>query len=59
MGHIDELHPGVFMRSVYFLDPDGILLEFASWTRPLGPSDVNHQPATATPATATATAAAR
>jgi catechol 2,3-dioxygenase-like lactoylglutathione lyase family enzyme len=27
-----EVHPGVFMRSVYFFDPDGILLEFASWT---------------------------
>jgi catechol 2,3-dioxygenase-like lactoylglutathione lyase family enzyme len=51
-GISDELHPGVFMRSVYFLDPDGILLEFASWTRPLGPSDVDHQPATAGATTA-------
>jgi hypothetical protein len=24
-----ELHPGVFVRSFYFQDPDGILLEFA------------------------------
>jgi catechol 2,3-dioxygenase-like lactoylglutathione lyase family enzyme len=46
-GISDELHPGVFVRSVYFLDPDGILLEFACWTRPLGPGDVNHEPATA------------
>jgi catechol 2,3-dioxygenase-like lactoylglutathione lyase family enzyme len=37
MNHVafsDDLHPGVFMRSVYFQDPDGILLEFASWIRP-------------------------
>ena len=40
-----ELHPGVFVRSIYFQDPDGILLEFASWTRPLGPGDVNREPA--------------
>jgi catechol 2,3-dioxygenase-like lactoylglutathione lyase family enzyme len=31
-----ELHPGVFVRSVYFQDPDGILLEMACWTRQLG-----------------------
>ncbi len=35
-------HPGVFIRSVYFFDPDGILLEFAAWTRPLTPADVAH-----------------
>ena len=28
----EQLHEGVFVRSVYFQDPDGILLEFASWT---------------------------
>ena len=28
-----ELHPGVFVRSYYFQDPDGILLEFACWLR--------------------------
>jgi catechol 2,3-dioxygenase-like lactoylglutathione lyase family enzyme len=43
----DELHPGVFVRSVYFFDPDGILLEFAAWTRPLHPGDVRHAPARA------------
>ncbi len=32
---------GVFVRSLYFQDPDGILLEFAAWTRPLGPDDVD------------------
>ena len=35
-----EMHPGVFVRSVYFQDPDGILLEFAAWTRrPAGGPD--------------------
>jgi len=57
-GISDELHPGVFVRSVYFMDPDGILLEFASWTRPLGPNDVHHEPATATATAATATTTA-
>ncbi len=45
-----EMHPGVFVRSIYFQDPDGILLEFASWTRALGPDDVSHEPARATSA---------
>jgi catechol 2,3-dioxygenase-like lactoylglutathione lyase family enzyme len=26
-----EMHDGVYVRSVYFQDPDGILLEFAAW----------------------------
>ena len=42
-----EVHPGVFLRSVYFRDPDGILLEFACWTRPFGPEDALHAPANA------------
>jgi catechol 2,3-dioxygenase-like lactoylglutathione lyase family enzyme len=42
-----ELHDGVFVRSVYFQDPDGILLEFASWTRALTAADVSHEPARA------------
>jgi catechol 2,3-dioxygenase-like lactoylglutathione lyase family enzyme len=46
-GISDELHPGVYVRSVYFQDPDGILLEFACWTRALGDHDVVHQPASA------------
>ena len=46
-GISDTLHPGVFVRSVYFQDPDGILLEFACWTRVLGDSDVVHAPAPA------------
>ncbi len=40
-----DVHPGVFVRSVYFQDPDGILLELACWTRPMGaPGDVAHEP---------------
>lgn len=39
-----EMHDGVFVRSIYFLDPDGILVELAAWTRPLGPEDVRHEP---------------
>lgn len=27
-----ELHDDVFVRSVYFWDPDGVMLEFAAWT---------------------------
>jgi catechol 2,3-dioxygenase-like lactoylglutathione lyase family enzyme len=42
-----DLHPGVFVRSIYFQDPDGILLELAAWTRPLGPDDVTVAPADA------------
>jgi catechol 2,3-dioxygenase-like lactoylglutathione lyase family enzyme len=41
----DEMHPGVFLSSVYFQDPDGILLEIAEWTRVLDASDVRHRPA--------------
>jgi len=41
-----EMHPGVFVRSVYFRDPNGIMLEFAALTRELGkPGDVGHTPA--------------
>ena len=42
-----EMHDGVFVRSVYFRDPDGVLLEFACWTRQFGPDDVAHAPANA------------
>lgn len=38
-------HPGVFVRSFYFFDPDGVMLEFASWTREMGaPGDVTSHP---------------
>ena len=40
-----ELHDDVFVRSVYFFDPDGICIEFAAWHRPLTPErDVIHDP---------------
>jgi len=44
LGISDELTDAVFVRSVYFQDPDGILLELAAWTRTFGPSDVRHRP---------------
>jgi catechol 2,3-dioxygenase-like lactoylglutathione lyase family enzyme len=37
----------VFVRSVYFFDPDGILLEFAAWTKAFTAADVRHEPARA------------
>jgi hypothetical protein len=45
------MHPGVYLRSVYFQDPDGILLELASWVRSLTPDDVRHEPSSAAAAT--------
>lgn len=42
-----EMHPGVFVRSVYFFDPDGVCLEFACWTAEFDESDVAHEPMTA------------
>jgi len=44
LGISDDLHEGVYVRSLYFQDPDGVLLEFACWTRELGPDDVTYQP---------------
>lgn len=46
-GVAKEMHDGVFVRSLYFQDPDGILLEFAAYTREFGPDDVRHAPARA------------
>ena len=45
MGVSRDLHPGVFVRSVYFTDPNGIMLEFAATTREFGPGDVRHEAA--------------
>ena len=42
-----EMHDGVYIRSVYFFDPDGILLEFACWTRVLSADDIKVVPKTA------------
>jgi catechol 2,3-dioxygenase-like lactoylglutathione lyase family enzyme len=41
-----------WIRSIYFSDPDGIMLEFAAWTRQIGQEgDVRHEPKTAADAT--------
>jgi catechol 2,3-dioxygenase-like lactoylglutathione lyase family enzyme len=40
------LHPGVYVRSFYFQDPDGITLEFACWTKEFTESDVVTVPRT-------------
>ncbi|MFI4933624.1 MAG: VOC family protein [Caulobacterales bacterium] len=37
----------VFVRSVYFFDPDGVCLEFACWTKAFDESDVAHDPVAA------------
>ena len=37
----------VFVRSLYFQDPDDILLEFAAWTKVFTEADVSHKPVTA------------
>lgn len=47
LGISEKPYEGTFVRSVYFFDPDGILLEFAAWTRELNPGDVRHGPASA------------
>lgn len=33
----DEVHEGTWVSSIYFQDPDGIVLEFAGWQREFGP----------------------
>jgi catechol 2,3-dioxygenase-like lactoylglutathione lyase family enzyme len=40
----DHMHDDVFVRSVYFFDPDGVCLEFAAWTKVLDDSDIAHDP---------------
>ena len=42
-----DVHPDVFVRSIYFQDPDGVLLEFACWTKAFQDGDAAHTPATA------------
>jgi catechol 2,3-dioxygenase-like lactoylglutathione lyase family enzyme len=43
-----EINNTTFVRSIYFFDPDGILLEFAGWTRELGTEgDLRYKPASA------------
>jgi catechol 2,3-dioxygenase-like lactoylglutathione lyase family enzyme len=40
------MNDDVFVRSIYFFDPDHILLELACWTKALGPNEARHTPAT-------------
>jgi len=47
LGMASEMHDGVFVRSVYFTDPNGIMMEFAATTKEFGPEDVSHDPASA------------
>ncbi|MDL4777069.1 MULTISPECIES: VOC family protein [Thermomonosporaceae] len=47
-GFTPEFHDEVYIRSFYFQDPDGILLEFACWRRELArPGDLGREPKTA------------
>ncbi len=45
-GIAPAMHEGVFVRSVYFKDPNGIMMEFAATTKEFGPEDIAHEPAT-------------
>lgn len=41
------VHPGVYVRSFYFQDPDGITVEFACWVKEFTESDAATVPKTA------------
>ena len=50
-GHKKDYDPStddgdVFVRSLYFKDPNGVLLEFACWTTTFDETDIRHAPAT-------------
>ncbi len=47
MGVAQAMHEGVWVRSVYFRDPNGIMLEYAAVLRDFRPEDVAHEPARA------------
>ncbi|MBP7704026.1 MAG: VOC family protein [Caulobacter sp.] len=38
-----EMHEGVFVQSVYFTDPNGIMMEFASSTKEFTAEDIRHE----------------
>ena len=45
----DDVYEKVWVSSIYFQDPDGIVLEFAAWQREFSPDlgdRTDHQPAT-------------
>ncbi|TVS12747.1 MAG: VOC family protein [Gammaproteobacteria bacterium] len=47
-GASPEITPTTFVRSLYFRDPDGIMLEFAAWAREVGtPEDIKVPPRSA------------
>ena len=59
-GHKPDYDPAtndgdVFVRSLYFRDPNGTLLEFACWTTTFDESDIVHAPATAADAASPST----
>ncbi|MBS0410714.1 MAG: VOC family protein, partial [Proteobacteria bacterium] len=39
-----EMHDGVWIRSMYFRDPNGIHMELAALTRAFRPDDLAHDP---------------
>lgn len=43
-GASPEMHDGVWIRSMYFRDPNGIHMELAATTRAFRPDDVAHDP---------------
>ncbi|MGZ6014033.1 MAG: VOC family protein [Caulobacteraceae bacterium] len=47
MGVSREVNEGVWVRSVYFRDPNGIMLEYAALLRKFRPGDIAHAPARA------------
>jgi catechol 2,3-dioxygenase-like lactoylglutathione lyase family enzyme len=46
-GASPQVHDGVWVRSMYFTDPNGIHMELAALTRAFGPADVAHAPVNA------------
>ncbi|MEQ9663461.1 MAG: VOC family protein [Parasphingopyxis sp.] len=46
-GSNEAVTDDVYVRSVYFFDPDGICLEFAAWTKEFTDADVAHEPRSA------------
>jgi catechol 2,3-dioxygenase-like lactoylglutathione lyase family enzyme len=44
LGVAPAMHEGVWVRSVYFRDPNGIMLEYAATLRDFRPEDVAHEP---------------
>ena len=46
-GAAKQMHPGVWIRSMYFRDPNGIHMELAALTRAFRPDDVAHDPVNA------------